>query len=101
MIRPGDVQRMSTGTGVRHSEFNHSKTTVVHLLQIWILPERGGIAPSYEQKSFPDAWLQVARGEVSVGGQALSAGDGAAVSDDAEITVESKKPSEILLFDLA
>jgi quercetin 2,3-dioxygenase len=149
IIRPGDVQRMSAGTGVSHSEFNHSPTELVHFLQIWILPEKEGLAPSYEQRSFPEAertdrlrlvasrdaregsvkihqdvdlhaaalssgaalehplragrhaWLQVARGKLSANDQLLSAGDGAAFSDEPAVSLVAREPAEILLFDLA
>jgi len=53
VIRPGDVQRMTAGTGIRHSEFNNSDTAPLHFLQIWILPEQNGLDPSYEERTFP------------------------------------------------
>jgi len=151
VLRPGEVQRMSAGTGVRHSEYNGSKDEIVHFLQIWLHPDRAGHAPSYEQKVFPDAekkgrlrlvaspdaaegsllvhqdarvyatilasgetvrhglapgrhaWVQVARGELSVNGRALGAGDGAAISDEREVVLAGRgaASNEALLFDLA
>jgi hypothetical protein len=70
VIRPGDVQRMSAGTGVFHSEMNPSNTTPVHFLQIWIRPDRNGITPGYEQKHFAD---EEKRGRLRL----IASGDGA------------------------
>lgn len=147
VIRPGEVQRMSAGTGVTHSEFNASKTEPVHFLQIWILPNRIGIKPSYEQKMFTDeekrgklrlvaspdgrqgsvtihqdaslyvtlldgdetlvhpiadrtAYVHVARGEVTVNGKRLTAGDGLALKEEDRVELSHGKNAEVLLFDL-
>jgi redox-sensitive bicupin YhaK (pirin superfamily) len=146
IIKPGDVQKMSAGSGIAHSEFNPSADEPVHFLQIWIMPDRAGIKPKYEQKAItqgegklqliaapsegdgtvhiqqdvnlyralldsgdsvthplqPDrhAWVQVTRGEVTLNGQPLHAGDGAAVSDEEKLEIEAKENAEVLLFDL-
>ncbi len=73
VLRPGDVQRMSAGTGVRHSEFNGSASDPVHFLQIWLLPRRAGIAPSYEERHFAE---ETKRGQLRL----VAAGDGEAGS---------------------
>ncbi len=149
VIRPGDVQRMSAGSGVRHSEYNASKLDPVHFFQIWLIPSQRGILPSYEQKTFSDAekrgrlrvvaapdgrdgsvtlnadavlyagiipaaqtvalelpparhaWIQVASGSVRANGQLLTAGDGAAVSEEASVQLEGVEEAQILVCDLA
>jgi len=58
VLRPGEFQHMTAGTGIRHSEFNPSETELVHFYQIWIVPERQGLRPSYDQRSFPEAERQ-------------------------------------------
>ncbi|MCU0526447.1 MAG: pirin family protein [Elainella sp. Prado103] len=147
-IGAGEVQRISAGTGIAHSEFNASELEPVHFLQIWIVPETRGLTPSYEEAIFPaeerqgqwrllaghtptegaikvhqdvqlyaallsagdrlhyslqpdrHAWLQVAQGKVTLNGQSLEAGDGAAIRQES-IDVIANGAAEVLLFDLA
>ena len=149
VIRPGDVQRMTAGSGIMHSEANNSAAAVVHFLQIWIVPDRKSLPPEYEQKTIPDAdklnrlclvaspdgksgsvrihqdvslfvsilepgktldynlapgrhaWIQIARGSVDLNGHLLTAGDGAAISDETALRLSAREKSEFLLFDLA
>ena len=82
VIRPGDVQRMSAGTGVRHSEFNHAADLTTHFLQIWILPQRAGIEPGYEQKHF-DATAK--RGRLAVVASPDGRDDSVTIHADASI----------------
>jgi redox-sensitive bicupin YhaK (pirin superfamily) len=148
IIRRGEVQRMSAGRGVMHSEFNPSPDEETHLLQIWISPAQLGIAPSYEQQvlaidqmrsqwrlvASPDgaggsttiaqdakihatvlpagatldyaltagrlAYVQMVRGELSINGQKMRAGDGAKIADETHLVFVADEESECLLFDL-
>jgi quercetin 2,3-dioxygenase len=148
VMRPGDIQRMSAGTGVTHSEYNHLKDAATRLLQIWILPDELGARPGYEQKRFEAderkgtlrlvaskdgdrgsvsmnadarlyasilapgerasldldvdrfAWVQVVRGSVSVAGETLRAGDGAAIAEERSVELVGVEPAEVLVFDL-
>jgi len=149
VLTAGEFQRMSAGTGNTHSEFNPSNTEPVHLYQIWLLPARKGIQPSYQQKRFddidlqnrlklvasPDAedgalainqdakiylsrleigtvirheinhdrhvWLQLLRGTLAVADHEMTAGDGAAISDQSQLLIRASSDAEFLLFDLA
>jgi len=149
-LGPNEVQAMSAGNGVIHSEYNASETESTHFLQIWILPAEKNIAPSYQQFAYdpsekrgklrlmagPDAqggaarinqdarmfatvlaagqqvdvpiaggryaWVQCVTGSAEVNGLAIKAGDGVAVSDEAQLVLRGSEPSgaEVLLFDL-
>jgi redox-sensitive bicupin YhaK (pirin superfamily) len=149
VIVPGELQHMSAGTGIRHSEYNASDLTPAHMLQIWLLPSKAGVTPSYSQQKFPIAaehnllhllaspdgrnnsltwvtnadlyaarldpgakiehafttgkygWVQVARGSAHVNGEALSQGDGLALSNEDEVSIlAGTEGSEVLFFEL-
>jgi redox-sensitive bicupin YhaK (pirin superfamily) len=91
VIRPGDLQRMSAGTGVEHSEFNHSKSDRVHFLQIWILPEAQGIEPSYEQKTFSPEEKQ---GQLRLVGSRGGRENSITIHQDVDLYLSSLKPSD-------
>jgi quercetin 2,3-dioxygenase len=98
VIRAGDVQRMSAGTGVTHSEFNNSKMDRLHLLQIWILPERRGIEPGYEQRSIDRAAL---RGELVPIASRAGGGSAITIHQDATIYATLLEKGEKVSHDLA
>ena len=147
VMEAGDVQRISAGTGITHSEFNASPSEPVHFLQIWLLPSRKGFPPDYAQKSFSSsppsaltlacsqdgragsipinqeadlfigrldagetvthnlrtsrhAWVQLIEGDLSLNGQPLGPGDGAAADSEATLHLRSNAGAHFLLFDL-
>jgi quercetin 2,3-dioxygenase len=91
VILPGDGQRMTAGSGIRHSEFNPSKTDAVHLLQIWIQPEKAALPPSYEQKSFPE---EQKRGKLRVIASRNASDGSVKINQDAQLYVTLLKPGE-------
>ena len=91
VIRPGDVQRMSAGTGILHSEFNPSKTEPLHFLQIWIIPDRVGLPPSYEQKAFP---LAERRGRLRLVASPDGRDGAVTLHQDARLFIADLEPGE-------
>lgn len=98
VILPGDGQRMSAGTGIRHSEFNHSQTDAVHLLQIWIMPDKQGHKPGYEQKSFPADEKQ---GKLRLVASPDGENGSVTIHQDAKLYVTLLNPEEEVTHDLA
>jgi redox-sensitive bicupin YhaK (pirin superfamily) len=98
VIRPGEVQRMSAGTGVRHSEANPSTADRLHLLQIWIEPSRAGLAPGYEQKTFGDADK---RGRLRLVASADGAEGSVTIQQDARVYATVLGPGESVTHALA
>ena len=91
VIKPGDGQRMTAGRGIRHSEFNPSKTDTAHLLQIWILPDQQGHEPSYEQKTFPESEK---RGKFRLIASNNGAQGSVKINQDAQLFVSLLAPGE-------
>jgi redox-sensitive bicupin YhaK (pirin superfamily) len=98
IIRPGDVQRMSAGTGVRHSEFNASASEPVHFLQIWVLPERQGLAPSYQQQAFSD---ETKRGQLKLVGSRDGRADSITIHQDINLYATVLGDGETVTHQLA
>src|SRR5215470_4540641 len=98
VILPGDGQRMTAGSGIRHSEFNPSTTEPVHFLQIWILPEKDALPPSYEQKSFPEAEKQ---GKLRLIASPDADHGSVKINQDAQLYVTLLKPGEEVRHDIA
>jgi len=98
VIRPGDVQRMSAGSGVRHSEFNHAQDRTTHFLQIWIEPNVTGIAPGYEEKRFSDADKQ---GRLRLVASPDGADGSVRIHQDARMYVSRLAPGQSLSAELA
>lgn len=96
IIRPGDVQRMSAGTGILHSEFNASNSDLVHLLQIWILPDTMGIKPSYEQKHFPPAEIQ---GKLRLVGSRDGRNNSVTIQQDVDLYAASLQAGEEVSYE--
>jgi redox-sensitive bicupin YhaK (pirin superfamily) len=97
VIRPGDVQVMSAGTGIRHSEFNPSRTEPVHFLQIWVIPDREGITPRYEQKTFSDAQK---RARLRLVGSPDGRDGSVVIHQDVELMASVLAPGETVSRDL-
>jgi redox-sensitive bicupin YhaK (pirin superfamily) len=97
VIRPGEVQRMSAGTGVTHSEFNPSPDEQTHLLQIWITPEREGLKPSYEQREFP---LEESRGRLRLLASRDARDGSVTIHQDAQVYGASLGAGEEVLYEL-
>jgi redox-sensitive bicupin YhaK (pirin superfamily) len=107
IIRPGDVQRMSAGSGIRHSEYNASKTDHVHMLQIWIMPNQRNVAPGYEQKVFPvvekqGKLLRIAQGMHGPDTPVRQTQDSnpVTIQADADLYVSVLKPKEKVTYTL-
>ena len=96
-IRPGDVQRMSAGTGVRHSEANPSKDESVHLLQIWILPSEEGIEPGYEEKKFDD---EEKRGRLRLVASPDGQDGSVSIHQDARVSAAILDPAQQVSYEL-